>query len=1274
MMLYTHTMKLIFRYFVFISLNLLLQFSANAQINTRREVLLSMGKQLDIKARNNFSEAVVQAKEKNWSLSYTSKNNRIAKLMGLDQNGWPKYFITYADPTQAITVGANKIWPGGVSGINLNGSSDSLTNKMGIWDEGAPRTTHKELNGRITIKDNASSNALHSTHVTGIIMSQGLNTSAKGMVYGLKGALSYDWNTDESEMASAAASGLLISNHSYGIVCGWDYNTDSSRWEFNGHWNEKEDYRFGLYDASAQLLDSIMFNAPNYLIVKSAGNSRNNNGPKKDATGKWVNNDSTYWRRDQNGKWYNAGLRPDSLSSNDGYDILPYDINAKNPLIVGAIAGIPAGYNKVSDAVMTSFSDWGPTDDGRIKPDIVADGVSVFSTTNTNDSSYGYLSGTSMSSPGVSGSLLLLQELSYKINNKPLHAATIKALAIHSANEAGLNLGPDYQFGWGLLNINEATKTLNNALSSNNGTSSNDLVYEDVINNNTTKTYTITASGKSGVKATIAWIDPKGTASNTLNDPSKKLVHDLDIKIVSNGKTTYPWTLSPTVPAAAATKGINSLDNIEKVEIDSTIAGQQYVITITHKGTLERGSQAYSLVISGAGGATYCSSTPTATTGTKLDSVSLNNIQYVNSANKEYLDNTNYIITAEQQGSLNYYIRTNSVDATNANRFIKIFIDLNSNGIFESSEELASSAVLTNAGVFNGTITIPNTVSAGQLTRLRIVAMETSAAANVLACGNYTVGETQDYTLKFKNPSNDLQLAELVNPQANACTKGTQYVTVKLNNLGGTDQTGFPITLTVKKGTTTILTTTEIFDGTLAAYDNMHYTFQKPISIEPNTSYTFTANVNLTTDQNKDNNSLTSTITSAAAIVAPIAVASNCNNTIQYSISDPNSGANYYWYDTTATTNPIAVGSSGTTTSNLSKLYVTKGYQNFITPANNTTLGNTGGYNVFSGNYVKITANSPLTIETAKLYTAYPGKIDFILGTFATDNADGSYSYYPIQTVTLNVGSSSPTPTSGSSSFNAADTGRTYFINLNVPAAGSYIIIIKSTNAAIFRNNSLGNSTYPLGPSQVFSFTGNSVPASSGNFQNYFYFFYNTQINTNDCQSPMGNANIVTVNKPILTQNSDTTLSSSVAAAYQWYMNDSAIIGATSQSYKVNRNALYKVQATTNGCQIMSDPKLILVTDVMEANVKEIQLKIYADDFIENVIGRNSFFIQFSNVQTQDISVDLLNSMGERVFRKDHLINQMAPQRIDINNLNTGVYFVKVYANNKVYTQRVFVR
>jgi subtilisin family serine protease len=193
---------------------------------------------------------------------------------------------------------------------------------------------------------------------------------------------------------------------------------------------------------------------------------------------------STYWRRDQNGKWYNAGNRPAGISSNDSYETLSSDINAKNLLVVGAVNGIGASYSKKEDVVMSSFSSWGPTDDGRIKPDIVADGVSVYSSIATNDSSYAALNGTSMATPNAAGSLLLLQELSQQLSPKKfIKAATLKALAIHTANEAGDAPGPDYKFGWGLLNMYDAANVLSNALTTKNSETSKDFVYENVLNN-----------------------------------------------------------------------------------------------------------------------------------------------------------------------------------------------------------------------------------------------------------------------------------------------------------------------------------------------------------------------------------------------------------------------------------------------------------------------------------------------------------------------------------------------------------------------------------------------------------------------------------------------------------------------------------------------------------------------------------------------------------------------------------------------------------------------
>ena len=185
--------------------------SIKAQVGTQKVVLRNTAISLESASRSNFSEAIIKSKEKGWPIQYKSRNNQSVSLIGVDYFGQPIYLTTFTDPVQAITINTNQLWQGGISGLNLSGASDSITNRIGIWDESSPRLTHQEFAGRITVKDNASKIVDHPTHVAGIIMGKGVNPMAKGMSYGIKGAYAYDWNNDASEMAAAAANGLLIS-------------------------------------------------------------------------------------------------------------------------------------------------------------------------------------------------------------------------------------------------------------------------------------------------------------------------------------------------------------------------------------------------------------------------------------------------------------------------------------------------------------------------------------------------------------------------------------------------------------------------------------------------------------------------------------------------------------------------------------------------------------------------------------------------------------------------------------------------------------------------------------------------------------------------------------------------------------------------------------------------------------------------------------------------------------------------------------------------------
>ena len=1250
----------------------------SAQDATKKEVLIQTSKELALEARTKFSKAVLAAKEKGWPIQYASQNQNNAKLIGVDEKGWPKYYIGFADPTASITIGVNKVWPGAASNLNLSGSDDNMTNKLGVWDEGSPLLTHKEFTSRITQKDNAKDIVTHSTHVTGIVMSKGLNPLAKGMAYNVKGILNYDWNSDLSEMSAAAANGLLISNHSYGTVTGWNYNSDSARWEFNGRFNEKEDYRFGLYDFDAQVQDSIAYNAPNYLIIAAAGNNRTSVGPEVG---------QTYWRRNESGRMINAGARPADISSNDAFGSISTDKNAKNVLTVAAVYGIPSGYNKKEDVIISNFSSFGPTDDGRIKPDIAAQGVSVYAPIATNDSSYGYLSGTSMAAPGAAGGLLLLQELSHRftVNGAPriLKSATVKGLAIHTVNEAGLHPGPDYKFGWGLLNITEAAQVLNTALTNNNGANSPHFVYENTLLNGESKSYSFTASGTRPVKATIVWTDIKGSSSEVLNDANPELINDLDLVITQDNKTFNTWNLTPSSPDNQAFKGLNSIDNVEKVEVDTSLVGANYTVTVKHKGTLERGQQNYSLIISGAGGIAYCSSAATSTAGTKIDSIQLNNIKFSKTTADNFVDNTALFVNGESNGTLNLFMRLSSADASNSNRFVKVFIDYNNNGVFDTNELVHTSAAITN-GDYSTDINLISNLTVNQFTKLRVVVAEATAASTVTACGNYTLGETQDYTLRIVNPSNDLQLMEITNPVGGVPEKTVQYITVKVANNGTNKLTNIPMTLLVKKGNATILNLSETFTGRLYGSEIMSYTFQTPMPIELSQNYTITASAILANDQQPLNNSMTANIISASPSPVITGSATGCNGIVQLLVTNPKGDDQYLWYDkNNDVSKPIAKGSVVRTATTAENVYVGKGWNGFIGPKDNTTLSNSGGYNNWGssyGEFIRFNTTGPIQLETTKLYTGYAGKIELELRSLSTFT-DSTYSYFPSQTqkAILHVGASSPTPTPATGSlgsgtptpFVQGDSGRTYAINMNLSQAGNYILIARCLDSAtIYRNNNITTNNHPFGPTVLASITGNWAGA---NFEKFYYFFYNIQISTPEHEKALSKIPVIVAIKPVITQIGIDSLNTTTADSYQWFINDEAITGATKSGIKITKNALYKVSATTGTCTNYSDNKLVLITDIPQAPSKEIGLKIVSTDYIENIIKGNQFYIQFNNVKTSAIGLSILNSSGLTVFQKDKLNNQITAQAVQVPTLTTGIYYVKVFANNKVYVQSVFV-
>lgn len=491
----------------------------------------------------------------------------VNELQGVDEANRIWVYGT-SNLNAAKTVSTDKVWPGGGAGLNLTGFGQTV----GIWDGGKVRTTHQEFGGRATQMDGATALSSHATHVSGTMIAAGVDANAKGMAYqaNLK---AYDWNHDVNEMSKAAADGLLLSNHSYKYLSGWE----GQYWYGDTAISQVEDYKFGFYDYTSRQMDLICNAAPYYLPVFASSNDRGNTSPG--GVGYYWNGSAWVW---------SSTYRPP-----DGpYDCIPSFCGIKNGLTIGNVYDIPGGYTNAGDVVLYPSSSCGPTDDGRIKPDLVANGFSLYSTNSTSNTSYTTMTGTSMAAPNTTGSLVLLQQHSYNLSGKYLKSATLKSLVISTADEAGSNLGPDYQFGWGLLNTKKAAQTL-----SDNGSTA--LVKELVLAQGDTLRIQVYSDGTNALSATLAWNDPAGiNPSPSLDPTSLMLVNDLDLRVKKDANTWFPYVLDPSNPAAAATTGDNFRDNVEKVFIGSPAAGV-YTIEISHKGNLAGSTQEFGLVITG---------------------------------------------------------------------------------------------------------------------------------------------------------------------------------------------------------------------------------------------------------------------------------------------------------------------------------------------------------------------------------------------------------------------------------------------------------------------------------------------------------------------------------------------------------------------------------------------------------------------------------------------------------------------------------------------------
>jgi hypothetical protein len=836
-----------------------------------------------------------------------------------------------------------------------------------------------------------------------------------------------------------------------------------------------------------------------------------------------------------------------------------------------------------------------------------------------------------------------------------MRAATLKGLACHTAFDGG-NIGPDYIYGWGLLDMPKAAQAI-----TDNGTKSQ--IKENTLTQGQQQIFTAVASGNGPLMATISWTDLQGaaTADGTINSRTPKLVNDLDIRVTDGVTTFKPWVLDPLQPSAAATTGDNIVDNIEQVYIANAVPGKTYTITVSHKGTLQSGSQAYSLIVTGAGGAAYCASAPLSNADSRINNLTVANINNTPAAGcTSYSDYTG--LTAQLERGKTYPLSiTLGTCGSNFNKAAKIYIDWNSNGIFDAGELVATTGVMNSTGTYTTNVTVPLTVVPGNYGLMRIVLNETTDTSTIQPCGTYAKGETQDYKVQFLQTTTDAGVTAIIDPQATGTCNGTTSITVTIKNFGSATLTNIPVTVTVTAPNNSVTTINETYVGKLTSLASASFTLNSTFNALPGATYVITATTGLANDVVSSNDQTSQNVLIVTPTATTDLAAYYCNSSDQYLLTGAGDGQ-VLWYQHSTDALPFAYGTNVLTAQAPVNNTYYAGLNDFsgtVGPATKNVFTG-GGYNQFTPS-VSVSTAIPVIIQSARLYIGSSGTV-----TFNVADVNGQI----VSSVNINAVATRTNPQPGAQADDPNDQGRVYNLNLLLPAAGKYTIsAVYDSTATLYRSNS-GVTGYPFKIGNVFSITGNNATPPSGTdttyYRNFYYFLYNMQVKSAGCASPVRQA--VTVTKPAITQ-SGTALVSNFTTGNQWYLAGKAISGATGQSYTPLQSGIYQLKVTlSSGCTSESDTYIYVVTTNSADNNATIGLVIYP------IPANKQLNIIFGVKDAGQLNLSLVNIAGKIVYSNTQLLAAGSFSTVlNVADQPPGTYVLKILLGQNLYTHKIII-
>jgi PKD repeat protein len=280
------------------------------------------------------------------------------------------------------------------------------------------------------------------------------------------------------------------------------------------------------YNSRARTVDQQIFDNPTLMHVFSAGNDGTEN--------------------------CNYGAGSDFGNITGGHK------SGKNTIAVGSVDPF---------SILSGFSSKGPVTDGRLKPEVVAMGQNYVTT--LPDNTFINTQGTSFSAPAAAGVAAQFYHAYAALNGgETPPSGLIKAVLTTSANDLGV-AGPDYRFGFGLVNAGEGIKILEN-----------NQYFIDTLPLNSTNTHSIQIPANvAEARIMLYWPDHEAFAG-----ASKALINDLNISVEDGASITYlPLVLDPTPNSAnlsaSAQPKVDTLNNIEEVVLYDPAAGN-YTVSV----------------------------------------------------------------------------------------------------------------------------------------------------------------------------------------------------------------------------------------------------------------------------------------------------------------------------------------------------------------------------------------------------------------------------------------------------------------------------------------------------------------------------------------------------------------------------------------------------------------------------------------------------------------------------------------------------------------------